>query len=140
MTCLYVSPTFRTFQEPALSSSSAVISFSEGDNMSLRGLHERFRNDLFKRHYQLKSIEDCFLILKAINSLEHYLSISSIYSWFKSKLQLTFLFRRPSFLLITLQLTLIKIFTPYKFTQPANAGYAFLFCKVAIFISRMNHQ
>lgn len=38
--------------------------------MSLRGLDQRIRNELFKRHYQSKSIEDCFMILKSTNNLE----------------------------------------------------------------------
>lgn len=67
--CLFLSPTFMTILEPALSSPSFVIPSSEGNVMSLRGLDQRIRNELFKRQNLPNSTEDCFMILKSIPSL-----------------------------------------------------------------------
>lgn len=67
--CLFLSPTFMTILEPALSSPSFVIPSSEGDVMSLRGLDQNIRNELFKRQKVPQSKEDCFMILKSIPSL-----------------------------------------------------------------------
>ncbi|XP_052686859.1 uncharacterized protein LOC128165971 [Crassostrea angulata] len=67
--CLFLGPTFMTILEPALSSPSFVIPSSEGDVMSLRGLDQNFRNELFKRQKVPQSKEDCFMILKSIPSL-----------------------------------------------------------------------